>query len=150
MKIVCQRMMGYERTKIYIMQFGLSFQYLFAWNDEIWQDRAIIRPNWWRYALYLLRLAKTPYSAYQLEQGEEVALCGAMKTIDRLKDPAVQKEIKKAKHQAKINSSCMWQVRTAETGSPRFAGVAGEKCYYCLKHDKTVAMEDGKQPRHTN
>jgi len=135
--------MGYEGTRIYIMQFGWSFQYLFAWNGEIWQDRIVVKPNWWMYVLYFLKLVITPYSSRQLDQSEEIVLSGAMKTIDRLKDPSVQKEIKEAKRKAdeKIKSQCLWQVRT-------FDPTKDEKCYYCLKHDKFVPIVEDKIPKH--
>ena len=135
--------MGYSGVRVYIMNFGWSFQYLFAWEGEVWQDRVTIRPNLLLSALYLLKLTQSPYTKVQLEQGEEIALSGAIRTIDRLNDPEYKEAVAKAKEKSikDFNSNCMWQVRT-------FNEKTDEKCYYCLTHGEFSPMEEGKLPQH--
>ena len=103
-----------------------------------------MRPNWWRWLLYVLKIKSSPYSHQQLLDGEEVALNGAMTTIDRLRDPEYQKKVKAAKQKAKRKAeatTCMWQVRTYDPKT-------GAKCYYCLTHDEVAEMKEGKPPKH--
>ena len=82
------RKMSYEKTFIYILQYNFTFQYLFAWQNEVYRQEIVMTPkiySWRRWAWWLGRL-KCPYTQEQLEQGEQIVLSGAMKSIDSLKE----------------------------------------------------------------
>lgn len=78
--------MEYMDTFIYIMQFDLSFQYLYVWEREIFEDRIELRPEWWRILLWKLKILDIPYTKDMLDEGEQVMLSGAMRSIDAMKE----------------------------------------------------------------
>lgn len=101
-QITVLRHTQYKGCPIYIMQFDTVFQYLFVYNNEIYQYHIFFRPNPLRYILYLLGLYKLeytdskglikvsnhPYTKDQLDEGESVILNGAMRSIDQLLENA--------------------------------------------------------------
>lgn len=107
MKLIVLRKMAYESTFIYIIQFQYAFQYLFVWNNEIYQQHVFLKPELWRRVLWRLGFIDTPYTKDMLDQGEQVVLSGAIKSIDVLKninqDAEGNIEIKNARIQGFIN-----------------------------------------------
>ena len=89
MEISVLRKMEYEGNFIYIMQFDLCFQYLFCWKNEIYEKHIRLSPEWWRVAMWTIGFLRSPYTRAMIEQGEEIVLSGAMKSIEALKEKAV-------------------------------------------------------------
>lgn len=90
--------MAYEDTYIYVFLFPKDyvFQYLFVYNGELYENHIMgIRPPLWRRIAYKIKLLKLQdlYEREMLEQGEQVLLSGAMKSIDALKELANLKPI---------------------------------------------------------
>ena len=77
-KVNVLRKMRYKETFIYVMQFEYVFQYLFAWNNEIYRDEVRLGPKWWK------RWRRIQYSKDHMDDGEQIVLSGAMITIDKL------------------------------------------------------------------
>jgi len=143
MKITVLRKMEYHNYKIYVMQFGWIFQYLFANNEgDIHQDHIIFKPGPYRRLLSFLKLSSL-YTRQQLEEGEKIVLSGAIKTIDEIDKPGYKAKRRKAiKKQTKNVSGekkqCLWQARETTDGP----------YYVCLTHGKIVKMKDGEKPHH--
>ena len=142
MKIIVLRKMEYNDVFIYVMQFSNVFQYLFAWNGEIYQNHTIIMPDWKR--RFLSKIGLQPlYNKEQIEEGEKIILSGAIKTIDKLlleypssgsrREKVFQREKKK-----NAKKKCLWQTRIIDK----------EKYWFCLTHGAIVKMEDGVKPHH--
>lgn len=93
MKLTVMRKMGYEGTHIYIMQFDYTFQYLYAYGNEIYQDRIESLPALWKRVLWRLKIIKEVYTKDDLDTGEQIVLSGAMKSVDAL----IAKSQKKSK-----------------------------------------------------
>lgn len=93
------RKMSYEGTFIYILNYGFTFQYLFAFNNEVYRQEIISAPDWFlpRRWLWKIGLVDNPYTREQLEQGERIVLSGAMKSIDELKKLRATSRKKKSK-----------------------------------------------------
>lgn len=138
MKTVVLRKMGYSGTFIYVLRYEFRFQYLFAWNNEVYRQEVIIAPNWtsWRMWAWFLGIGEHPYSQYQLERAEQVVLSGAMKSIDLLKQDSSGSQRRKAEKLAK-KGACQWQARADYEGKPIFL---------CFVHNKTAPLEDN--PHH--
>ena len=133
MKTTVLRKLGYEGTFIYILQYDYTFQYLFAWNNEVYRQEIIVTPyisSWQRWAWWL-GLCNNPYSREQLEKGEQIILSGATKSIDAIK-PTKRREKKKTKQ-----GSCQWQARADNEGKP---------IYLCITHNQNAPLEDN--PHH--
>jgi len=143
MKTKVLRKMGYEGTYIYVLQYEFTFQYLFAWENEVFRQEITIKPDWhsWRRWAWWFGYLEHPYTQDQLEQGGEVIISGAMSSIDALKADKKQYKRREAERKArvKVDSSCMWQAR---------ANSAGEPIYLCITHNKTAPMEEHKNPKH--
>lgn len=96
MKLTVLRKMEYEGTYIYLMQFDYTFQYLYAWANEIYQDRIESTPIFYKRWLWRAGIIKSPYNKEQLDTGEEIILSGAMRSIDTLintlKEPVATKD----------------------------------------------------------
>jgi len=86
--------MEYEGTFVYIMQFRYTFQYLFPWNKEIYQNHIISNPSPWMKFLWFMGWLESPYTKDEEIQLMEVILSGAMTSIDALKKLEVEKELK--------------------------------------------------------
>ena len=134
--------MRYQNTFIWVMQFEYCFQYLFPYGSDIYQNHIFFLPVLWKRILYRLGLMKTIYSKEQLEVGEKIVLSGAMETLDKLNDPNVRAEHRKAKKQfkkkMKEQKDCVWQAQEMQEGM-----------YYAfLTHKEIIKMEDGVQPTH--
>ena len=87
--------MEYEGTNIYIMQFDYTFQYLYVWGNEIYQDRIESFPALWKRILWRLKIIKEVYTAEDLDVGEQIVLSGAMRSIDTIKGTSQQDKVKK-------------------------------------------------------
>ena len=141
MKISVLRRMNYEGSVIYIRQYDYVFEYLFAWESEVYQRHIIIKPALIRAILYLIGLMQSPYSREGLERGESIMLDGAMKSIDALKQPGAKLRKMKAKERAeREKTECVWQTQ--------LIGKDEVPHYYCIKHNQLVLMEQGKTPKH--
>ena len=142
MKIVFLRKMRYLNTWIYIMQFEYVFMYLIPHGNEIYQDRITLVPNWFTRLAWRLGMIEVPFSKEQLEEGEKIALSGAMKTLDELNDPKKvwekRKETENIAKQVKKSNDCVWQATEGKDGM----------YYECLTHKEIVPMVDGEQPEH--
>jgi len=90
MTIVCLRQMEYEGTRIYVMQFDMTFQYLYVWKGQIYMDRIELIPPLLKRALWRLGVIKNLYSKEQMEEGEKVVLNGAMRSIDTIKQQSME------------------------------------------------------------
>lgn len=130
--------MGYENTHIYVMQMRYTFQYMFAWKQDVYMYHVVLMPKLWRRILSFFRLINL-YTREQLESGEQVILSGAMKTIDELKVKKQEKAKKVGLPKAK-ETDCMWMAT--------FLGKEKVPHYHCVTHDETIPMEDGKRPHH--
>lgn len=82
MKLIILRKMAYCDTFIYVFQYGFMFQYLFSWNNEIYQDHIFLKPKW--YNIVRSWFGRALYTREQLDEGEKIVLSGAMKSIDVL------------------------------------------------------------------
>ena len=139
-KTTVLRKMWYDKTYIYVLTYEYTFQYLFAWKNEVYRNETTIVPVWksWRRWASWLGWINSPYSKDQLDQIEHVVLSGAMKSIDLLmKDGSGAKRRKAEKKASKSNKDCQWQARKDKDGKP---------IWLCLTHNKTVPF--GKNPRH--
>ena len=142
MKWTILRKMRYESTFIYIIQFGFQFQYLISWDGEITQDMITVKPHLWQRFLYYAHI-KPKYTRQQLEEAEEIMLCGAMTTIDYLKREGRSGKKRRAKQIEKVEKrtkDCTWQAR--EGGKDR------EMFYVCITHGEAVKMIEGVRPKH--
>lgn len=157
MKITVLRKMRYEGTFVYVMHFHYTFQYLFAWNDEVYQDRVEMKPRWLKWLLWKLRI-KSLYTRDEVEEAEHIVLSGAMRTIDKLVKKGTKirqakkqrdKEIEKIKKEveARTGKPCEWRA-LKNTGLKGEPGVKGEFYYQCLTHGVAVKMKDGEKPYH--
>lgn len=149
MKIIILRKMRYQDTFIYILQFSTAFQYLFAWNGEVYQDWMTLKPSLKRRILFKLGRVDSVYTTQELEAGEEVVLSGALASIDKLiADGKATRQGKKAKVteidkiKAKVlkqtGKKCQWQATETNEGF----------YYQCLTHGQIVKMKDGERPVH--
>lgn len=147
MKITVLRKMKYEGRFIYVMQFGETFQYLFAEDKDIYQNHITFKPHPLRKLLFKLNLRPSPYSPYELQEGEKVILSGAMETIDKIRDPNFKKDDPESRQREEAQAhaheqgedKCMWQTRQAKDGS---------FYYMCIRHGEAVKMEKGVAPKH--
>lgn len=142
MKIKVLRKTEYNDVFIYVMQFANVFQYLFAWNGEIYQNHVIITPDWKRRFLSKLGL-QSYYNKEQLEEGEKIILSGAIKTIDKLllqypSSGSRREKVFKKEKKKNAKKKCVWQARIIDK----------EKYWVCLTHGKIIKMEDGVKPSH--
>ena len=124
------------------MQFEYVFMYLIPHGNEIYQDRITLTPNWFTRLAWRLGRIEVPFSKEQLEEGEQLALSGAMKTLDELNDPKKvweknKREAEVAK-QVKKSNDCIWQATEGKD----------DMYYLCLTHKEIVRMQDGVQPKH--
>lgn len=139
-KTTVLRKMKYDETYIYILNYDFTFQYLFAWNNEVYRQEIVVIPAWHslRRWAWWLGWIKSPYSKDQLDQSEQIILSGAVKSIDLLKlDSSGVKRRTTEKKARKLNSKCQWQARADDNGKP---------IWLCLTHNKTAKF--GKNPCH--
>ena len=124
------------------MQFEYVFMYLIPYGNEIYQNRVILVPNWFTRLAWRLGTIEVPFSKEQLDEGEQLALSGAMKTLDELNDPKKvwekRKEAEKMAKQVKKSDKCVWQATEGKD----------DMYYMCLAHKEIVRMVDGVQPKH--
>lgn len=90
MKIRIQRITQWRGCKIYVMNFDTVFQYLFIYNNEIYQDHIIYKPTFFRWFINIIGITERPYTREQIEEAEKMVLDGAVKSIDTLKSPKEQ------------------------------------------------------------
>src|SRR3990167_10182778 len=137
MRIQILRKMGYCGTYIYIFQRGITFEYLFSWDMEIYRQEVIFKPRLWRSILTWFGWIPA-YSKQQLEEIEGVVLSGAMSSIDLLRQSGAKKKMKEVRRKAR-RGECMWQTRTDDK----------DKGFYeCIVHHLTAPLEEGKAPKH--
>lgn len=123
--------MAYENTFVYVLQYNYTFQYLFAWGNEVFRQEIILRPRLLRRMAWRLGLVSIPYNTNQLEQGEQIILSGAMKSIDLLKKD--KKGYHRKRAEKKRLEKCSWQARADEEGKP---------IYFCLTHNAVAEFEE--------
>src|SRR3990167_2067506 len=160
MKTRVLRKMGYEGSFIYILQFGHHFQYLFAWENEVYRDEIVMKPEWKRRIGYAFGLLM-PFTREQLETAEQVLMSGAMLSIDTMKERGTRRRMEREKEkfaevaerakrgdlkeelererEKRYNKECMWQARKTKDE---------EGIYLCLTHNKTVPIEQNVAPKH--
>lgn len=138
MKITVLRKMRYKNTFIYIMQFADIFQYLFAWDGNIYQQNIVFKPNLFKRIAWNLGLISELYSKEQIEDGEKVILTGAMDSIDKLIESGEGTEKAHNERENEIRRveqrKCQWQ--------------AMNNYWLCLSHGEAVEMKDGVKPAH--
>ena len=76
------RKMEYRDILVCVFQYQTMFQYLFAYKGEIFQDHLFLKPTLRNRFLHLF--GKPLYSKQDLDYGEQVALSGAMRSLDAL------------------------------------------------------------------
>ena len=103
MKLTVLRKMEYEGTNIYIMQFDYTFQYLYVWGNEIYQDRIESLPSWWKRVLWRFNIIKSKYTEDQISECEQIVLSGAMRSIDTIKEQSQKKKKKKVNGSSRKN-----------------------------------------------
>ena len=81
-KLYCRKTTTYAGSEIYVTQYRNMFQYVFAKNDKIYQDHFFLRPPFLRKLLSFVGLHL--YNKKELSYGIEVALNGAIRSIDQL------------------------------------------------------------------
>lgn len=149
MKITVLRKMRYQNTFVYVMQFDTVFQYLFAWNGDIYQNNITMKPDLWRMFLWKIGKRKLPYTADELDEGEKVILSGALSTIDKIVSEGKggraekrfkEREIKEIQESImkRTGKPCLWQAIDSADGF----------YYQCLTHGQAVKMKDGEKPVH--
>jgi len=148
MRIEIIRKMDYRGYKIYVFQFGWTFQYIFSSlnGQNLFQDRIQVRPTFLNYIKHKLHLIPVPYSKDDMDEAEKVVLSGAMKTIDALieKDGKQKDDIKEIAKEAnatgrKGKDACIWRAITADNG---------ELAFQCVRHDILVEAVAGEKPYH--
>jgi len=148
MRITALRKLKYEGYYIYIMQFLSEFQYMFAWDGDIYQYHMTIKPNLMRWIKWRLGMRVSPYTVEELEEGEGVLLSGAMATLDKLLLNPETRQVKKQREKEELKFEreienrksvpCEWQTRETAEGN----------YYMCLIHGFAVKMKDGVRPSH--
>lgn len=140
MKIRVLRKMEYAGSYIYVMQFGWVFQYLLSYKGEIYQDYVTVRPALFNLIKYWLRITTSPFDKSDTEEGEQVALSGAMKTMDALIDQKQfqEKQIRKMEKKG-TGVKCQWRSVVADNGMP---------AWQCLLHSAIIPMIEGEKPSH--
>lgn len=147
--MIVLRKMEYQGLFIYVMQFLTTFQYIIAVDGDIYQDHVELKPSWKRKLLWWLGRLKTPYTADELDDGEQVILSGAMRTIDKLKSEgklsrqgskARTRTIRKVKDgiEARKGIKCSWYTTECEDGW----------YYECSVHKMKVKVVAGVKPMH--
>ena len=134
MRITVLRKTEYKGCKIYILQFGDAFQYLFILRNEIYQSHAFYPRSWWRLIGYWLGIFAHQYNKEQMESGEEIILSAAIKSIDKMTKPGAARVAKRARAEA---GDCTWQIRDSGSGN----------VHYCLTH-KEIAPISNEKPKH--
>ena len=132
--------MAYANTFIYVLQFNYTFQYLFAWNNEVYRQEVVLLPGLLRRLAWRVDLVQSPYVQQQLEQGEQIILSGAMSSIDMLvkdKSGSQRRKAEKAHNKKILRGKCQWQARANNEGAP---------IYLCLTHNITTPFT--KNPKH--
>ena len=137
MKLVLNvlRKTEYKNCTIYILQFHTAFQYLFLFQNEIYQRHVILTPRLIPRILWWIGRWETPYSKDEMRDGEEAILSGALTSIDALTDP---KNVPVNRKNPK--DECIWQTREHE--------ITGVASFYCIEHSKWVEWKDGQKPFH--
>ena len=152
MQIKVLRKVQYNKTMIYIIQFGYVFQYWFHYEDGLYQDHIEFLPSLWKRMACRLGIIKTLYSERQMSDGEEVVLSGAMKTYDTIssreykrknreaqrKETLLRKADKSLAKKKNNEQGCSWMTTQEKDGG----------YYNCLKHNVAVKMVDGQFPKH--
>ena len=123
------------------MQFGHTFQYLFADHEgkNIYQDHIDFQPSIFNFIKHKLHLLPASYTKEEVEAGEQIVLSGAMKSID-----ALIKEEKKATQDLKVISKTVNILKKDK----RCQWMALAEGYKCINHDVMVEMIDGEIPFH--
>ena len=78
------RITEWQGCPIYVLNFGRIFQYLFIFQNEIYQEHIIYKPACWRNLLWQMRILLRPYTREQIETAEKMILDGAIKSINKL------------------------------------------------------------------
>jgi hypothetical protein len=84
MQITVIQKMKYSGSMVYILQFEYVFMYLVSYQGEIIMDRVNAKPSWWKKVLWRAGFIASPYSQETMEACKEIAMSGAMESIDAL------------------------------------------------------------------
>ena len=146
MKIIVLSKIEYKGCPAVLMQFRTTFQYIFEFGGEMYQDHMFMRPNWWRWVLWVFRVREFPYSDEQFKAGKEVLLGGIVRSIDGLGDPeevARRRAAQEKRKKGARDSKCLWQTFTFEDPHTK------EKIpmYHCLTHKQDIKMTED-YPKH--
>ncbi len=149
MKITTLRKMLYENTFIYVMQFDYVFQYLFSWGNEVYEGHVEMLPSWVTRVKYRLGIINSPYDMSAMEEGEKIALSGAIDSIEKIiSQGGKTRQFEKKKNKqiadiqddirARSTQACLWRAVDTKQGF----------YYECLTHGMIVKMRDGEKPQH--
>lgn len=139
--------MEYKKDyRIYVVQFGTTFQYLITDTEKnLYQDNIRFKPSFTNRIKYALRLIPVPYTKDEMQIGEDMILSGAVQSIDAIilnkrGGRADVAEINKTAALHRDKNRCMWRAVSALDGSA---------AWECLTHaGNIVQMNDGTKPFH--
>lgn len=77
------RITEWRGCPIYVLNFGRIFQYLFVFDNKIYEDHIIYKPSFLKTLLWKMRIVNL-YTQEQVENAEKMILDGAVKSIDKL------------------------------------------------------------------
>lgn len=118
MKITVLRRTEYKGCPVYILRLGIIFQYLFIFENELYQDHMYWKPRWFvRFAAFFR--FRPLYTKDEQEEGEGIILNGALSSIDILTDPEKFKEIQKKR--AEDKKLCQLTSTNAESAEAKSA-----------------------------
>ena len=138
-KITILSKASYKGFPVILIQFGTTFQYLCEVAGEFYQDYFKLKPEWKGWVMWRLGLLEHPYTAEQMNEGRDILVNGAVKTINGLNTGEKKAEIRIKKKQLKEqrrklrDSACFWQGRKNEQG---------EDIFYCLIHGEETPVPD--------
>jgi len=75
--------MDYKKKKIYVLRHWTMWQYFFYYKNELYQQHAFVRPQWWRWLMW--PFGYPLYDKNTRDEAEKVILSGAIDSIDKLK-----------------------------------------------------------------
>lgn len=101
MKLKVLKKTSYEGVNIYVMHFGMIFQYLFAWNGEVFQNHIVLTPGLWK--RFLGFFGCSMYTEEQMTYGTEVMISGATRSIEALKNVKKNKYTTAKKQSIPVN-----------------------------------------------
>lgn len=77
---------------VYILHFEDVFQYMFSWNNEIFQHYVEAKPKYWKRMVHFFNPKFPLFTKDEVEEFEGVMLSGAIDSIDALFVRGIKKE----------------------------------------------------------